>query len=157
MDPPLVYLQHLQVQLGETGVGVELDVVATGRCIGDDAIAQLHLHSAVTEVARQLALQFGDRGFSFELLGVGAHQMAGAGQGEDITQAGTQLLESLAIPAQVIAGRAIKQLAVTLKIGLAALAQHSQSPPCTDRPSLAGSGQDRPVAPVFCGSGPAAP
>ncbi len=56
MDPPLVYLQHLQVQLGETGVGVELDVVATGSGIGDNPIAQLHLHSAVTEVARQLAL-----------------------------------------------------------------------------------------------------
>ncbi len=50
--------------------------------------------------------------------------MARAGQGEYIAQAGAQLLESLAIPTQVIAGRAIKQLAVTLKIGLAALAQH---------------------------------
>ena len=122
--PALVDLQHLQIQLGEAGVGVELDVIAAGRGIRDDAIAQLDLHCAVTEVVRQLALQPGHRRFPLELLGVGAHQVAGAGQGEDVAQPGPQLLEGLAIAAQVIAGRAVEQPAVTQKVRLPALAQH---------------------------------
>ncbi len=124
VHPALVDLQHLQIQLGEAGVGVELDVIAAGRRVRDDAIAQLDLHGAVTEIARQLALQFGHRCFTFEFFGVGADQVAGAGQGEDVAQPRAQLLEGLAITAQVIAGRTVQQLAVAQKIRLAALAQH---------------------------------
>ena len=68
VNPAFVYLQHLQIEFRETGVGVELDVIPGGG-IGDDAIAELDLDCAVAEVARQLALQPRHRGFPSNSLG----------------------------------------------------------------------------------------
>ena len=50
VNPAFVYLQHLQIELRETGVGVELDVIPPGGGIGDNAIAELDLDLSLIHI-----------------------------------------------------------------------------------------------------------